>query len=120
MEKNNEAIKAFVKAIKSGSCNDMTDEQLEEIVSDFSDTRSIKAEYSDIKKQVGDIGSKVDRLFDAICGDSKMGHKGVVRRIDDLEEWRKGIDSIKWKAIGILGAAGLFSQIIYYIIEKHL
>lgn len=87
-------------------CDDMTDEEYRKIVKSL--TMSDQVEY---------ISKKVDRLFEAICGDEQTGHKGIVERIESIETWREEINIMKWKAIG---AVCVLSPTIYYLIQKYL
>lgn len=87
-------------------CDDMTDEEYSKIVKSLT-----------MSDQVEDISKKVDRLFDAICGDEQTGHKGIVERIESIEKWREEINIMKWKAIG---AVCVLSPTIYYLIQKYL
>lgn len=99
-------LKDLIKSVEDGSCDNLSDAQYAKILKSLT-----------MSDQVEDISKKVDRLFDAICGDEETGHKGIVKRIENIEKWRDEINIMKWKAIG---AVCVLSPTIYYLIQKYL
>jgi len=80
----------------------------------------LKNELSEINKKLTEIEIQVNRIINTLIGDEKFKTKGVVQRLQEVEDKQETIDDYKKKATGFILAIVFLGEVIITFFFNYL
>lgn len=80
----------------------------------------LKNELEDINKKLTEMNNQVNRIINTLIGDEKFKSKGVVQRLEEIEEKQETIEDYKKKATGFILATIFIGEIVITIFFNFL
>ena len=86
----------------------------------FTPDKSFLERLNDVEKTLGKMELKIEKIYDALCGNEKFDQLGLISRIKKLEEENEKYKAIKNKLIGAFLVGGAMWTVAWEMIKKML
>jgi uncharacterized membrane protein len=80
----------------------------------------LKNELTEINKQLTEMNIQVNRIINTLIGDEKFKTKGVVQRLQEVEDKQETIEDYKKKATGFILAIVFLGEVIITFFFNYL
>lgn len=80
----------------------------------------LKNELTEINKKLTEIEIQVNRIINTLIGDEKFKTKGVVQRLQEVEDKQETIEDYKKKATGFILAVVFLGEVIITFFFNYL
>lgn len=80
----------------------------------------LKNELTDINKKLTDLNIQVNRIINTLIGDEKFKSKGIVQRLQEVENKQETIEDYKKKATGFIIAVIFLGEIVITLFFNYL
>lgn len=84
----------------------------------FTPDKSFLERLNDVENTLVKMESKIEKIYDALCGNEKFDQLGLISRLKKLEEENEKFKALKNKLIGAFIVGGAAWTIIWEIIKK--
>jgi hypothetical protein len=86
----------------------------------FTPDKSFLERLNDVENTLVKMESKIEKIYDALCGNEKFDQLGLISRIKKLEEENEKYKAIKNKLIGAFLVGGAVWTVAWEMIKKML
>jgi hypothetical protein len=86
----------------------------------FTPDKSFLERLNDVENTLVKMESKIEKIYDALCGNEKFDQLGLISRIKKLEEENEKYTAIKNKLIGAFLVGGAVWTVAWEMIKKML
>jgi hypothetical protein len=84
----------------------------------FTPDKSFLERLNDVESTLGKMESKIEKIYDALCGNEKFDQLGLISRLKKLEEENEKFKALKNKLVGAFLVGGAVWAIIWEIVKK--
>ena len=84
----------------------------------FTPDKSFLERLNDVENTLVKMESKIEKIYDALCGNEKFDQLGLISRIKKLEEENEKYKAIKNKLIGAFLVGGAVWTVAWEMIKK--
>jgi hypothetical protein len=84
----------------------------------FTPDKSFLERLNDVETTLVKMESKIEKIYDALCGNEKFDQLGLISRLKKLEEENEKFKALKNKLIGAFIVGGATWTILWEIIKK--
>jgi len=84
----------------------------------FTPDKSFLERLNDVENTLVKMESKIEKIYDALCGNEKFDQLGLISRLKKLEEENEKYKAIKNKLIGAFLVGGAAWTVLWEIIKK--
>lgn len=84
----------------------------------FTPDKSFLERLNDVENTLVKMESKIEKIYDALCGNEKFDQLGLISRLKKLEEENEKFKALKNKLIGAFIVGGAAWTIIWEVIKK--
>jgi hypothetical protein len=84
----------------------------------FTPDKSFLERLNDVENTLVKMESKIEKIYDALCGNEKFDQLGLIARLKKLEEENEKFKALKNKLIGAFLVGGAAWTVIWEIIKK--
>ena len=86
----------------------------------FTPDKSFLERLNNVENTLGKMELKIEKIYDALCGNEKFDQLGLISRIKKLEEENEKYKAIKNKLIGAFLVGGAMWTVAWEMIKKML
>jgi hypothetical protein len=86
----------------------------------FTPDKSFLERLNDVENTLVKMESKIEKIYDALCGNEKFDQLGLISRIKKLEEENEKYKTIKNKLIGAFLVGGAVWTVAWEMTKKML
>jgi hypothetical protein len=86
----------------------------------FTPDKSFLERLNDVENTLVKMESKIEKIYDALCGNEKFDQLGLISRIKKLEEENEKYTAVKNKLIGAFLVGGAVWTVAWEMIKKML
>jgi hypothetical protein len=86
----------------------------------FTPDKSFLERLNNVESTLGKMELKIEKIYDALCGNEKFDQLGLISRIKKLEEENEKYKAIKNKLIGAFLVGGAMWTVAWEMIKKML
>ena len=84
----------------------------------FTPDKSFLERLNDVENTLVKMESKIEKIYDALCGNEKFDQLGLISRLKKLEEENEKFKALKNKLIGAFLVGGAAWTVLWEIIKK--
>jgi tetrahydromethanopterin S-methyltransferase subunit B len=80
----------------------------------------LKNELTEINERLTEMNIQVNRIINTLIGDEKFKSKGIVQRLQEVENKQETIEDYKKKATGFIIAVIFFGEVVITLFFNYL
>jgi hypothetical protein len=80
----------------------------------------LKNELTEINERLTEMNVQVNRIINTLIGDEKFKSKGIVQRLQEVENKQETIEDYKKKATGFIIAVIFFGEVVITLFFNYL
>jgi tetrahydromethanopterin S-methyltransferase subunit B len=80
----------------------------------------LKNELAEINERLTEMNVQVNRIINTLIGDEKFKSKGIVQRLQEVENKQETIEDYKKKATGFIIAVIFFGEVVITLFFNYL
>lgn len=84
----------------------------------FPPDKSFLERLNDVENTLGKMELKIEKIYDALCGNEKFDQLGLISRLKKLEEENEKFKVLKNKLVGAFLVGGASWTIIWELLKK--
>ena len=84
----------------------------------FTPDKSFLERLNDVENTLGKMELKIEKIYDALCGNEKFDQLGLISRLKKLEEENEKFKVLKNKLVGAFLVGGASWTIIWELLKK--